>query len=163
MYFNLFCCVCHYHWAVTKIGTKILLLNLILLINPGSNLNKIETPPNEKMGFSAFSAIDPRSETKKKPHHIADFDRIDKLKTRKQSREKVTGYRVKKLDPRNFKIQFNLESYLHQDKINEIINIEGLEKTLDDVLTIPDEEMTRLMGCSGNTINLLGRFCRIAK
>ena len=126
-------------------------------------MNKIETPSNEKVGFSPFSAIDLRSETKKKLHHLADFDRIDKLKTRKQSREKVTGYRVKKLDPRNFKIQFNIESYLHQDKINEIINIEGLEKTLDDVLTIPDEEMTRLMGCSGNTINLLGRFYRIAK
>ena len=107
-----------------------------------------------------FSAIDPRIRSKSKAEAYDNLDKIEvvKQKSRKPT-EKAGGYKVKKLNAENMNIQFNIESYLDPDKINEIINIESLEKTLDDVLTISDEEMNRLMGCSGNdSISHLGKL-----
>ena len=114
--------------------------------------------PNIKLvEDSKFTAIDPRNGRPKNPVTLASFDKIEFLQpTVNKSTEKAGGFRVRKISPKNINIQFNIESYLHQDKINEIINIESLERTLDDVLTISDDEMNRLMGCSGDAINLLG-------
>ena len=121
--------------------------------------SKKDLVPNIKLiEDSKFTAIDPRNGKPRNAVTLASFDKIEVLPpTVTKNTEKAGGFRVTKIIPKNVNIQFNIESYLHQDKINEIINIESLEKTLDDVLNISDDEMNRLMGCSGDAINLLGK------
>ena len=133
------------------------LSDILYLIFSGDESKKDFVPKKKLVEDSTFTAIDQRTGRPKDPATLTSFDKIEVLQqTVTKNTEQAGGFRVKKISPKEINIQFNIESYLHQDKINEIINIESLERTLDDVLTISDDEMNRLMGCSGDAINLLG-------
>ena len=60
-------------------------------------------------------------------------------------------FKIKKTNSKNHSFAFDIAAYLHDDKINEIMNIDGLEKTLDEVLTINQNEMDEIFGCRGIT------------
>ena len=59
--------------------------------------------------------------------------------------QKPSGYKLQKVNPRDYDIKFDTEAYLHSDRIKEIMNMESLEKTLDEVLTISSDEMDQLL------------------
>ena len=56
---------------------------------------------------------------------------------------------MRKVSPRNFDIKFDTESYLHEDRIREMINMEHLEQTLDEVLTISTDDMDDMLKSPG--------------
>ena len=53
------------------------------------------------------------------------------------------------MNPRNYDIKFDTASYLHEDRIKEIMNIEHLEKSLDEVLNICSNDMDEMLNCRG--------------
>lgn len=91
-------------------------------------------------------------------NYILDFPSLTKLskkKERKETRtqrlrsEKTRGFRTTKINPQDYNIQFDLEDYLHKDKIKEIMNLESLEESLEEVLTISGSEMEEMFKCRG--------------
>ena len=134
----------------------------IIILIQGDEAKTVPMLKTKPMEDSQFTAIDPRYSRPKNPPILANLDKIEVLhQTLIKNKEKTGGFRVRKINPRNIDVEFNLAAYLHQDKINEIIDIESLEKTLDDVLTISDDEMNRLLGCNGDAINILGKKLNI--
>ena len=83
------------------------------------------------------------------------FTKLSKKKERKETRtqrlrrEKTRGFRTTKINPQDYNIQFDLEEYLHKDKIKEIMNLESLEESLEEVLTISGSEMEEMFKCRG--------------
>ena len=65
--------------------------------------------------------------------------------------------RVRKVSPKNFDIKFDTESYLHEDRIREMINMEHLEQTLDEVLTISTDDMDDMLKSPGLSSHSSGR------
>ena len=91
-------------------------------------------------------------------NYFLDFPSLTKLskkKERKETRtqrlrsEKTRGFRTTKINPQDYNIQFDLEDYLHKDKIKEIMNLESLEESLEEVLTISGSEMEEMFKCRG--------------
>ena len=87
-----------------------------------------------------------------------DFPSLTKLSKKKERketrtqrlrREKTRGFRTTKINPQDYNIQFDLEDYLHKDKIKEIMNLESLEESLEEVLTISGSEMDEMFKCRG--------------
>ena len=83
------------------------------------------------------------------------FTKLAKKKERKETRtqrlrrEKTRGFRTTKINPQDYNIQFDLEDYLHKDKIKEIMNLESLEESLEEILTISGSEMDEMFKCRG--------------
>ena len=64
---------------------------------------------------------------------------------------------MRKVSPKNFDIKFDTESYLHEDRIREMINMEHLEQTLDEVLTISTDDMDDMLKSPGLSSHSSGR------
>ena len=83
------------------------------------------------------------------------FTQTSKKKERKETRtqrlrrEKGRGFRTTKINPQDYNIQFDLEEYLHKDKIKEIMNLDSLEESLEEVLTISGSDMEEMFKCRG--------------
>ena len=83
------------------------------------------------------------------------FTKLSKKKERKETRtqrlrrEKTRGFRTTKINPQDYNIQFDLEEYLHKDKIKEIMNLESLEESLEEVLTISGSDMEEMFKSRG--------------
>ena len=72
--------------------------------------------------------------------------------------EKCKGSKIKKINPRNYTVTFDTAAFLHQDRIKEIMNIDHLEKTLDDVLTISSDDMASMLHSSDEVSLLKGNL-----
>ena len=83
------------------------------------------------------------------------FTQLSKKKERKETRtqrlrrEKGRGFKTTKINPQDYNIQFDLEEYLHKDKIKEIMNLGSLEESLEEVLTISGSDMEEMFKSRG--------------
>ena len=101
-----------------------------------------------------------------------DFPSLTKLSKKKERketrtqrlrREKTRGFRTTKINPQDYNIQFDLEDYLHKDKIKEIMNLESLEESLEEVLTISGSEMDEMFKCRGVSSKSPSALIRLLK
>ena len=104
-------------------------------------------PETEQHNTSDFLAVDPRRRRSLDMNLIEVENEIHSNRKLPNSRR----FKIKKTNSKNHSFAFDIAAYLHDDKINEIMNIDGLEKTLDEVLTINQNEMDEIFGCRGIT------------
>lgn len=91
----------------------------------------------------------PRQGTTRRPSHR----RMSKKPTKRQARtlSRPRTERTGGNNPQDYNVKFDLEDYLHKDKIKEIMNIESLEESLDEVLTITGSEIEEMFRCRGSS------------
>ena len=76
--------------------------------------------------------------------------RIQDLKTRKREEDKICRgeYRI------------DTDAYLHEDKIREIMNMDQLEETLAEVLTISSDDMDEMLSSPRLSTDSEGKFTK---
>ena len=80
---------------------------------------------------------------------------------RRRGEREPRGFRTKKINPRDYSIKFDLEDYLHKDKIKEIMNLESLEESLDEVLTISSSEIDEMFNCRRSSSKSLSLIFKV--
>ena len=97
----------------------------------------------------------PRQGATRRPSHR----RMSKKPTKRQARtlSRPRTERTGANNPQDYNVKFDLEDYLHKDKIKEIMNIESLEESLDEVLTITGSEIEEMFRCRGSPGELAGQ------
>ena len=88
---------------------------------------------------------------------VVDFPSRGKV-LRKQDKKTSRTRRFRRDRSSEYDTQIDLASYLHKDKIKEIMNIEGLEESLDEVLTITGSEMDEMFNSRGTPGESLGQY-----
>ena len=88
---------------------------------------------------------------------VVDFPSRGKV-ARKQDKKTSRTRRLRGGRSSDYDTQIDLATYLHKDKIKEIMNIEGLEESLDEVLTITGSEMDEMFNSRGTPRESVGQY-----
>ena len=146
----------HHHSARCSPATDITTLEVSIESDSSQPVTRIVRPQGDNQILKSFRVIKYFSELplqhstpeRPSPKPQNKPTRPPRRRDMKRRIQKPNGFKLEKVNPRDYDIKFDTESYLNSDRIQELMNMESLEKTLDEVLTISSDEIDEMISPS---------------